>query len=177
LAETRDKGLMVESGTGLTGLSYDGGPFDAIHSAFHTELCKIVRAAGARKLQLRNLIDRSGKQEYFDTIKLQIEFTIKGALRRLPDWLDGLGSTTAVQMLIGNEDFTSEDYGTSSPSFQRLWGTLREFRAGRVSHFAASQRLYESPWVRAAWVSFETAHQPLSIRRIPSPRPPAKLIT
>jgi hypothetical protein len=25
---------MVESGTGLTDLSYDGGPFDAIHLAF-----------------------------------------------------------------------------------------------------------------------------------------------
>jgi hypothetical protein len=117
-----------------------------------TELCKIAMAAGVRKLQLRNLIDRSGKQEYFDTIKLQIGFTIKGALRRLPDWLDGLGSTTAVQMLIGI-DTTSEDYDTSSPSFQHLWTTLREFRAGRVSHFAASQKLGESPWVRAAWVN------------------------
>ena len=129
-----------------------------------TELCKIAMAAGVRKLQLRNLIDRSGKQEYFDTIKLQIGFTIKGALRRLPDWLDGLGSTTAVQMLIGNEDSTSEDFETSSESFQRLWSTLRKFRAGLVSHFAASQKLYESPWVRAALVSqlFEVAklHRP-----------------
>jgi hypothetical protein len=117
-----------------------------------TELCKVAMAAGARKLQLRNLIDRSGKQEYFDTIKLQIGFTINGALRRLPDWLDGLGPTTAVQMLIGM-DPTSEDFNTASPSFQRLWTTLREFRAGQISQFAASQRLYESPWVRAAWIS------------------------
>ena len=43
-----------------------------------TELCKIAMAAGVRKLQLRNLIDRSGKQEYFDTIKLQIGFTYQG---------------------------------------------------------------------------------------------------
>jgi hypothetical protein len=130
-----------------------------------TELCKIAMAAGVRKLQLRNLIDRSGKQEYFDTIKLQIGFTIKGALRRLPDWLDGLGSTTGVQILIGM-DTTREDFDTSSPSFQRLWTTLREFRAGRVSHFAASQKLYESPWVRAAWV-----RQLLEVAKLHRPRP------
>ena len=76
-------------------------------------------AAGARKMQLRNLIDRSGKQEYFDTIQLQIGFTIKGALGRLPDWLDGLGFPTAVQMLLG-ADVTSEDINASSISFQRL---------------------------------------------------------
>ena len=106
------------------------------------------------KLQLRNLIDRSGKQEYFDTIKLQIGFTFKGALRRLPDWLDGLGSTTAVQMLNGVAGAASaDDPQIPSPSFQRLWTALREFRSERVSHFAASQKLCESPWIRAAWVS------------------------
>ena len=130
-----------------------------------TELCKIAMAAGARKLQLRNLIDRSGKQEYFDTIKLQVGFTFKGALGRLPDWLDGLGSTTAVQMLVGTEA-TIDDFNASSPSFQRLWTTLREFRAGRVSHFAASQKLYESPWVRAAWVN-----QLLEVAKLHRPRP------
>ena len=117
-----------------------------------TELSKIAMAAGARKLQLRNLIDRSGKQEYFDTIKLQIGFTMKGALGRLPDWLDGLGFPTAVQMLIG-VDAKSEDINASSASFQHLWTSMREFRAGRISHFAASQILHQSPWVKAAWVS------------------------
>jgi hypothetical protein len=52
-----------------------------------TELCKVAMAAGVRKLQLRNLIDRTGKHEYFDTIKLQMGFTFKGAIRRMPDWL------------------------------------------------------------------------------------------
>ncbi len=86
-----------------------------------TELCKIAMAAGVRKLQLRNLIDRSGKQEYFDTIKLQIGFTYKGALRRMPDWLDGLGSTTAVQTLLGT-DATVEDFDASSPRLPRNFG-------------------------------------------------------
>jgi hypothetical protein len=130
-----------------------------------TELCKIAMAAGVRKLQLRNLIDRSGKQEYFDTIKLQVGFTFKGALRRLPDWLDGLGSTTSLQMLTGS-DVTIDDFNASSPSFQRLWTTLRDFRAGRISHFAATQRLYESPWIRADWVN-----QLLEVAKLHKPRP------
>lgn len=131
-----------------------------------TELCKVAMAAGVRKLQLRNLIDRSDKQEYFDTIKLQIGFTYKGALRRLPDWLDGLGSTTALQVLIGS-DVTLEDFDTSSRSFRRLWTTLREFRAGRISIHVASQILRESPWIRASWVTplLEVAqlHRPRAI--------------
>jgi hypothetical protein len=130
-----------------------------------TELCKIAMAAGVRKLQLRNLIDRSGKQEYFDTIKLQVGFTFKGALRRLPDWLDGLGSTTALQTLIGT-DVTSDDFTAPSPSFQRLWTTLRDFRAGRISHFATSQRLNESPWIRSDWIS-----QLLEVANLRRPRP------
>lgn len=130
-----------------------------------TELCKIAMAAGVRKLQLRNLLDRSGKQEYFDTIKLQVGFTFKGALRRLPDWLDGMGSTTAVLMLIG-ADITVDDFNASSPSFQQLWTTLREFRAGRSSHFAASQKLYESPWIRATWIN-----ELLDVAKIYRPRP------
>jgi hypothetical protein len=50
--------------------------------------CKDAIAAGARKLDLRNLIDRYGKQEYFDTLKLQIGFTFKGATNRpgAPIW-------------------------------------------------------------------------------------------
>ena len=99
-----------------------------------SELSKLAMAAGVRKLQLRNLIDRSGKQEYFDTIKLQIGFTYKGALRRLPDWLDGLGSTTAVQILSGT-DSTLEDSDVSSLSFKRLWTALRDYRSQRISFF------------------------------------------
>jgi hypothetical protein len=130
-----------------------------------TEISKIAMAAGVRKLRLRNLIDRSGKQEYFDTIKLQIGFTYKGALRRMPDWLDGLGSTTAVQTLLGT-DTTVEDFDVSSSSFQKLWSTLREFRAGRISFFAASQMLHESPWIRGSWVS-----PLLEVAKLQRPRP------
>src|ERR1017187_8201394 len=56
-----------------------------------TSACKKAMAAGARRLKLRNLIDHYGAQEYFDTLKLQFGFTLRGAVRKLPQWLDGLG--------------------------------------------------------------------------------------
>ncbi|HUS04896.1 MAG TPA: hypothetical protein VMZ52_01270 [Bryobacteraceae bacterium] len=46
-----------------------------------TTTCKNAVAAGARRLKLRNLIDRYGAQEYFDTLKLQFGFTFRGAVR------------------------------------------------------------------------------------------------
>src|SRR6201986_353053 len=49
-----------------------------------SELCKLALAAGVQKLKLRNLIESDGKQEYFDTLKLQVGFTFKGVARRLP---------------------------------------------------------------------------------------------
>src|SRR5450759_2300657 len=55
-----------------------------------TTACKSAVAAGSRRLKLRNLIDRYGAQEYFDTLKLQFGFTFRGAVRKLPQWLDGL---------------------------------------------------------------------------------------
>jgi hypothetical protein len=47
-----------------------------------TPACKVAMAAGARRLGLRNLIDRYGAQEYFDTLKLQFGFTLQGARKR-----------------------------------------------------------------------------------------------
>jgi len=68
-----------------------------------TTACKKAFAAGVRRLNLRNLIDRYGTQEYFDTLKLQFGFTLRGAVRRLPEWLDGLGPPIAVKILTGVE--------------------------------------------------------------------------
>src|SRR5262249_44757364 len=93
-----------------------------------TEISKTAMAAGARRLGLRNLIERDGKQEYFDTLKLQIGFTFEGATRRLPEWLDGFGQTTAVKLLNGFESDPTL-LGLASTSFRDLWHTLREFRA------------------------------------------------
>ena len=117
-----------------------------------SELCKIALTAGVRKLKLRNLIESDGKQEYFDTLKLQIGFTLKGAIRRLPEWLDGLGCTTAIRMLNGSVDDSSLP-DLCSTSFQAVWKTLQEFRRGRRSEVSASAVLVSSPWIRCAWAS------------------------
>ena len=116
-----------------------------------TEICKTAMAAGARKLGLRNLIERDGKQEYFDTLKLQIGFTFQGATRRMPEWLDGFGHTTAVKLLNGFES-DSNLCSFISGSFQDLWQTLRDFRASRIPESAASAFLRGSPWVRTSWI-------------------------
>jgi hypothetical protein len=112
--------------------------------------CKDAIAAGARKLDLRNLIDRYGKQEYFDTLKLQIGFTFKGATNRLPDWLDGLGQPTAVRMLTG--ELQLENLTVESSSFAELWTTLRDYRRSRVSGTFATDVLESSPWLRPEWI-------------------------
>lgn len=115
-----------------------------------TTACKIAVAAGARRLNLRNLIDRYGAQEYFDTLKLQFGFTRRGALRRLPEWLDGLGLPIAVRILTGVEP----DYGDlQSGSFNDLWKALHDFRRGRLSDEYTSGLLQASPWIRSEWAS------------------------
>jgi len=113
-----------------------------------TTACKSAVAAGARRLNLRNLIDRYGTQEYFDTLKLQFGFTLRGAVRRLPEWLDGLGLPIAVKILVGVEP----EYGDlKSSSFTELWKTLQDFRRSRVSEEHTSAMLQASPWIRPQW--------------------------
>jgi hypothetical protein len=115
-----------------------------------TAACKRAMAAGACRLKLRNLIDRCGAQEYFDTLKLQFGFTLQGAVRRLPAWLDGLGLPIAVRILAGVEN----EYGDlKSRSFTDLWRTLQDFRRDRVPAEDASTLLRRSPWVLQEWVA------------------------
>jgi hypothetical protein len=111
-------------------------------------LCKRAIGAGARKLHLRNLVDRYGAQEYFDTLKLQFGFTLNGARRRLPDWLDGAGIPIAVKILIGDEPVYLD---LRSRSFSELWKTLQNFRRGRIEEEQAIMILRLSPWIRPHW--------------------------
>src|SRR5581483_6820594 len=113
-----------------------------------TTICKAALAAGARRLQFRNLIDRYGAQEYFDTLKLQFGFTYRGAVHRLHDWLDGLGIPIAVRILAG---MTPEYSDLGSNSFARLWNTLRGFRRSQILEQHASAVLRASPWIRPEW--------------------------
>ena len=114
-----------------------------------TSVFKSAVAAGARHLELRNLIDRYGTQEYFDTLKLQFGFTIKGGARRLPDWLDGLGVPVAVRILLGWEP----EYGDlRSTSFESLWRTLSDVRRRRIPVDEAAAAIAASAWVRPSWM-------------------------
>ena len=114
-----------------------------------TTACKNALAAGSRRLRLRNLIDRYGTQEYFDTIKLQFGFTRRGAVRKLNQWLDGLGPPIAVKILNGVE----LEYGDlKSSSFIHLWKVLQEFRRNRISEEYTFAQLQASPWIRPEWV-------------------------
>jgi hypothetical protein len=126
-----------------------------------TEACKLAIAAGARRLRLRNLIDRHGTQEYFDTLKLQFGFTFKGAQRRLVDWLDGLPSPMAVDILRSAD---AEYHDLSSETFQEAWRTLLDFRKRRITESIATARLQKSPWIRQGRKSLRLCLAELRIR-------------
>ena len=111
-------------------------------------LCKKAMAEGARRLRLRNLIDCSERQEYVDTVRLQFGFTIRGARKRLPDWLAGLGRPIAVRILCGEESGFEH---LKSASFSKLWKTLDGYRRRRVERVFAASLLQSSPWVRPEW--------------------------
>jgi len=131
-------------------LKHNSSAFSSLFVGRHpTNACKKAMIAGARRLGLRNLIDRYGSQEYFETIKLQFGFTYRGACRRLADWLDGSGTPVAVTILNGSE----RDYGDlQSSSFTKLWTALHRFRHGHITEEYATAMLTASPWVRSEWI-------------------------
>lgn len=133
--------VLKANKTGFSALFAAGQP---------TTACKKAIAAGANKLNLRNLVDRHGSQEYFDTLKLQFGFTLKGAVRKLPDWLGGAGSPIAVKILSGDEPEYSD---LKSSSFTKLWKTLRDFRSNRISEEYTTAILQSSPWIRHHWTA------------------------
>ncbi len=137
--------------TVTTILRADRGSYRALFVAGQpTTLCKEAIEAGVRRLQLRNVIDRYGAQEYFDTLKLQFGFTYGGALRRLPEWLDNLGFPIAVRLLLGQE---AEYKDLASASFKKLWFTLQDYRRGRVSRDVAAHVVDGSAWIQINWAS------------------------
>jgi hypothetical protein len=113
-----------------------------------TWLLREAIVEAARALNLRNVIDVEGTQQWYMTVKLQFGFTHMGAKRRLAEWLVGLGAPHAVLCLggqSGNAELTSD-------SFRRLWTTLRQYRRGYVSEAEAREVLEQSPWVRPNWI-------------------------
>ena len=132
----------------VTKVLHGGSVYSVLFAAGQpTVACKNIIAAGARRLGLRNLIDRYGKQEYFETLKLQFGFTYNGAVKRLGDWLDGL-APLPVKILSGE---IPEYSNLKSESFIKLWKTLRQFRKRQRAEEYTRKVIQESPWVRAAW--------------------------
>ena len=113
-----------------------------------TASCKRAMAAGVRRLGLRNLIDRHGKQEYFDTLRLQFGFTRRGAEKRLPEWLAGL-VPLPVKILSGED---REYIDLRSESFSVLWKALKRFRDNQLAKEYTRLVLEAFPWVRHDWI-------------------------
>jgi hypothetical protein len=114
-----------------------------------SKLFKEILEAAARRFSFRHVLDSELAQKYFDTVKLQYGFTLRGARRNLHEWLVGLGPPLSVQILLGHNPRHPE---LSSESFQELWNALQAYRRDRVSKDRMEAVLRASPWVRAHWV-------------------------
>ena len=106
-------------------------------------------ADGVRALNLRNVIDQEGVQQWFITIKLQFGFTLSGARNRLEEWLAGYGRPHAVDYLLG-QPATGD---LESKSFQSLWNALGQYRRGYIDEEETALVLRNSPWVLPEWTS------------------------
>ena len=106
---------------------------------------KTAIEAAARKLDLRHVFGIEGTQNYYLSVYLQFGFTQKG-MERLAHWLAGQPSTQAIMYLLG-------EHGTQmvSPSFVKLWDTLRNYRKNNITEFQSRQVLANSPWVLPEW--------------------------
>ncbi len=109
------------------------------------EVFKVAIEAAARKLDLRHVFGIEGTQNYYLSVYLQFGFTQKG-MERLAHWLAGQPSTQAIMYLLGEQ-------GTQmvSPSFVKLWDTLRNYRKNNITEFQSRQVLANSPWVLPEW--------------------------
>ena len=102
-----------------------------------------------RLLGLRNAIGWDDSLEYFNTVKLQFGFTLRGARRKLAYWLVGVGEPVAVRALRGED---SDHPEAESHSFRRLWFALQNYRRSQLEEDDAREVLEQSPWVRNRWV-------------------------
>lgn len=105
-------------------------------------------ADAVRILNLRNVMDIEGTQQWFISMKLQFGFTYRGAKRSLSKWLVGLGQPHAVQYLLDDPDLPE----LASSSFQTLWSSLLQYRRGFMSDEDIRDKLRESPWIQPEWI-------------------------
>ena len=103
--------------------------------------------AAARKLGLRHVFGIEGTQNYYVTVYLQFGFT-KNGMGRLPYWLSGQPVSEAISYLLASE---GKGERQSSPSFARLWDTLREYRRNNIRETNTRRVLENNPWVIPDW--------------------------
>ena len=113
-----------------------------------SSLTKDAIADAVRALNLRNVMDIEGTQQWFVTIKMQFGFTFRGAGNNLAKWLVNLGQPHAVQYLLGN----SEVDELGSESFQSLWRALMQYRRGLIQAPEVRDTLLRSPWIKPDWI-------------------------
>jgi len=106
-------------------------------------------ADGARRLDLRRAIGWYDSQEYFNTVKLQFGFTLRGARQKLAYWLVGVGEPVVVRALRGEDPDHPE---AESSSFRHLWFALQNYRRNHLGVEETKRVLEESPWVRTHWI-------------------------
>ena len=100
--------------------------------------------AACVRFGLRNVIGVEGTQEWLGSVFLQLGFTRKGAVARLPEWLAGSVRPIAVSRLLENGALYSQ-------SFAELWQALGEFRRGNLGRPAAEAKVRQSCWAKAEW--------------------------
>ena len=92
-----------------------------------------------RQYNLRHVFDTDGTQAWIRSAYLQFGITSQG-LKRLPWWLCGHGTPTAISDLTGKGD-------NRSPLFTQLWNTLQECRWGAINATEARRQLADNPWI------------------------------
>ena len=101
----------------------------------------------ARWLELRHVFGVQGMQNWYDTIYLQFGFSRQGMMRRLPEWLAGLGETFSIQQLLhGQQRMHSEN-------FIAFWEMLRLFQRGNCTEVQLRAEVRESPWILTEWTN------------------------
>lgn len=149
--------LLLASEAARRGAS-DGTVWPAVRSRFTEQqerilfvqgqprgVFKVAIEAAARKLDLRHVFGIEGTQNYYLSVYLQFGFTQKGT-QRLAHWLAGQPSTQAIMYLLGEHETQMV-----SPSFVKLWDTLRNFRKNNNTESQSRQVLANSPWVLPEW--------------------------
>jgi hypothetical protein len=94
---------------------------------------------------MRHAFGVEGTPQWFSTGYLQIGFTKKGFLSRLPEWLSApLHSTTAIETLCSGPP-------SASPSFKKTWEALSSYRRNVISESSLRNRLDSSCWILPDW--------------------------